>query len=214
MQITVVPVTPFQQNCSIIADEATGKAAIVDPGGDIDDVLGALREHGWQAERILLTHAHIDHAGATAALAAQLGIPVEGPHRGDAFWIERLPEQSRMFGFPTVQPFTPDRWLEHGDTVQVGGETLEVLHCPGHTPGHIVFFHRREKIALVGDVLFAGSIGRTDLPGGDHATLIASIRERLWPLGDDVTFVPGHGPTSTFGEERRSNPFVGDRAVY
>jgi glyoxylase-like metal-dependent hydrolase (beta-lactamase superfamily II) len=164
-------------------------------------------------EKILLTHAHIDHAGAVAELARARDLPIEGPHEGDRFWIDALPEQGRMFGVGAAERFVPDRWLEHGETVRVGGETFEVLHCPGHTPGHVVFFHRAQRFALVGDVLFAGSIGRSDFPGGDHATLIGSIRERLFPLGDDVRFVPGHGPTSTFGAERRSNPFVSDAAV-
>jgi glyoxylase-like metal-dependent hydrolase (beta-lactamase superfamily II) len=213
MQVVVVPVTPFQQNCSIIWHEATGEGAVIDPGGDLDQIRGVLREQGVTLTKILLTHTHIDHAGGTAELAAETGVPIEGPHPGDQYWIDRLAEQSRMFGFPQVESFAPTRWLEQGDTVNVGNEILEVSHCPGHTPGHIVFFHRRAKIAFVGDVLFAGSIGRTDFPGGDYDTLIRSITQRLWPLGDDVTFVPGHGPTSTFGQERRSNPFVGDRAL-
>lgn len=210
MQVTIIPVTAFQQNCSVIWDEANGAAAIIDPGGDIESILEVLRHNDLKAERILLTHAHIDHAGGTADLARTLGVPIEGPHRADQFWIDGLPQQSRMFGLPAAATFTPQRWLDQGDTVQVGGETLEVSHCPGHTPGHVVFFHRDARIAFVGDVLFAGSIGRTDLPGGDYDTLIASIRQRLWPLGDDVTFVPGHGPTSTIGHERRTNPFVAD----
>jgi hydroxyacylglutathione hydrolase len=212
MQVLVLPVTAFQQNCSVIWHEPTGEAAIVDPGGDLEEIRTALTEHNLTPRKILLTHGHIDHAGGTAVLARELSVPIEGPHIGDRFWIEQLAEQSRMFGFPPSQSFTPDRWLDQGDTVSVGAETLEVHHCPGHTPGHVVFFHRAQRLAFVGDVLFAGSIGRTDFPGGHHQTLIDSIKGRLWPLGDDVTFVPGHGPTSTFGEERRSNPFVGDRA--
>jgi hydroxyacylglutathione hydrolase len=211
MQVIILPVTPFQQNCSIIHDDHSSAAAIIDPGGDVEQIIEVIRDSNLTAERILITHAHIDHAGGAADLARELGVPVEGPHRADASWIARLPEQGRMTGFPSVSAFTPQRWLDQGDTVQVGAETLEVLHCPGHTPGHIVFFHRGSRVAFVGDVLFSGSIGRTDLPGGDYDTLIASIRQKLWPLGDDVTFVPGHGPTSTFGEERRTNPFVGDR---
>jgi glyoxylase-like metal-dependent hydrolase (beta-lactamase superfamily II) len=211
MQVIIVPVTPFQQNCSVIWDERTGEGAVIDPGGDLGQIRDVIRDNEITPAKILLTHAHIDHAGGTAELARELGVPIEGPHPGDRFWIEQLAQQSRMFGFPAVASFEPTRWLDQGDTVTVGGETLEVSHCPGHTPGHVVFFHRREKIAFVGDVLFAGSIGRTDLPGGDYDTLIRSITLRLWPLGDDVTFVPGHGPTSTFGHERQTNPFVGDR---
>ena len=210
MQVAVVPVTPFQQNCSVLWCERTRRAAIVDPGGDLERVLPVLEQEGLQLERILLTHAHLDHAAATAELARRTGVPVEGPHPGDRFWIEQLPEQARMFGFGVGEVFEPDRWLEQGDVVRVGELELAVLHCPGHTPGHVVFFHEPGRFAFVGDVLFAGSIGRTDFPGGNHAQLLSSIRERLFPLGDDVTFLPGHGPTSTFGEERRSNPFVAD----
>lgn len=211
MQVTILPVTLFAQNCSIIRDSGSNAAAIIDPGGDIEKILEVVANQGLAPERILLTHAHLDHVGGAAALAGELGVPIEGPHRADESWVARLPEQGRMFGFPFVSAFTPQRWLDQGDTVRVGAETLEVLHCPGHTPGHVVYFHRPGKIAFVGDVLFAGSIGRTDLPGGDYDTLISSIRERLWPLGDDVTFVPGHGPNSTFGAERKTNPFVADR---
>ena len=213
MQVVVVPVTAFQQNCSVIWSETSRAGAVIDPGGELERIREVIRENEVDVKKILLTHAHIDHAGGTAELAAALDVPIEGPHRGDQFWIDGLPEQSRMFGFPAATPFEPTRWLEQGDTVDVGGETLEVNHCPGHTPGHVVFFHRATRIAFVGDVLFAGSIGRTDFPGGDHDTLIRSITGRLWPLGDDVTFVPGHGPASTFGRERQTNPYVSDRAV-
>ncbi len=210
MRVIVIPVTPFQQNCSLIWCETTRRGAVVDPGGDTERVLKAAAREDVTIEKLLVTHAHIDHAGATARLARELGVPIEGPQREDRFWIELLPQQGAKYGFPPAEAFVPDRWLEHGDIVSVGEVTLEVIHCPGHTPGHLVFFDRTGRIALVGDVLFQGSIGRTDFPRGDHATLIASIRERLWPLGDDVVFVPGHGPTSTFGDERASNPFVGD----
>lgn len=212
LRAVVVPVTAFQQNCSVVWCTVTGEGAVIDPGGDLDQVLAVAREHGVTLTKILLTHAHIDHAGGTAELADKLGLPIEGPHPGDRYWIDRLPEQSRLFGFPAVAKFEPGRWLDQGDRVQVGAETLEVFHCPGHTPGHVVFFNRPARLAFVGDVLFAGSIGRTDFPGGDYDTLIRSIRDRLWPLGDDVTFVPGHGPASTFGQERKTNPFVGERA--
>jgi hydroxyacylglutathione hydrolase len=174
-------------------------------------VLSTLDKQGLELEKILLTHAHLDHAAGTAELAELTDVPIEGPHEGDKFWIDGLPEAAERYGFPPAEAFDPDRWLDQGDKVTVGGEILEVLHCPGHTPGHVVFFHRGARFAWVGDVLFAGSIGRSDFPGGDHETLLRSIRERLFPLGDDVTFVPGHGPTSTFGNERRSNPFVADR---
>ena len=203
----IIPVTPFAQNCSLLWCTATRRAAVVDPGGDVPMILAAVAARGVVVERILVTHGHIDHAGAVAALADELKVPIEGPQREDAFWIEGMPQQSKMFGFPDVRSFVPDRWLEHGDRVQVGNEMLDVVHCPGHTPGHVVFFSAEERLALVGDVLFKGSIGRTDFPRGDFDTLIASIRGRLWPLGDDVEFIPGHGPMSTFGVERATNPF-------
>lgn len=211
MRALIIPVTPFEQNCSLIWNEDNRRAAVVDPGGNLERVLAQMDKEGLTLEKILLTHAHLDHAAATAELAGLKQVPIEGPHRGDKFWIDALPQATRQYGFPPAESFEPDRWLEQGDTVTVGGETMDVLHCPGHTPGHVVFFHRTARLAWVGDVLFAGSIGRSDFPGGDHATLLQSIRERLFPLGDDVTFVPGHGPTSTFGAERKSNPFVADR---
>ncbi len=210
MKYQMIPVTAFAQNCTLLWCENSRQAAVVDPGGDLDKVLAVIEREQLQLTKILLTHAHIDHAGAVAELAAKSALPIEGPQRADKFWIDLLPQQSAMFGFPAAQSFTPDRWLEQGDQVQVGEETLEVLHCPGHTPGHLVFFHAPSRLAIVGDVLFAGSIGRTDFPQGNHADLIRSIKERLWPLGDDVAFIPGHGPMSTFGQERRTNPFVAD----
>ncbi|MEK7435997.1 MAG: MBL fold metallo-hydrolase [Pseudomonadota bacterium] len=213
MKVTIIPVTPFQQNCSLLVCEKTNKAAVVDPGGDLELILDAVQQQGVELEKILLTHGHIDHCGATAQLSQELGLPIEGPHVDDRFLIEGLPAQGLRFGFPQLQAFTPARWLANGDTVRFGAVELQVRHCPGHTPGHVVFFSPEYRLALVGDVLFAGSIGRTDLPRGDHAALIHSIRERLWPLGEDVTFVPGHGPTSTFGAERESNPFVADRVL-
>ena len=210
MHSLVIPVTPFQQNCSLVWD-AHGRAAVIDPGGDLDRILGEADRRGLALTKILLTHGHVDHCAGTAQLARQRALPVEGPHRDDRFWIEALPEAAAQFGLPPTEAFEPDRWLEQGDRVSVGDDTLEVLHCPGHTPGHVVFFHAAQRLAWVGDVLFAGSIGRSDFPRGDHRALIASIREQLFPLGDDVRFVPGHGPASTFGAERRTNPFVADR---
>ena len=204
-----IPVTPFQQNASILWCDRTREAAVVDPGGELPRLLAAVRELGVELRQILLTHAHIDHAGGAGQLAREQGLPIVGPHRGDAFWIDALAQQSAMFGFAPAETFAPTRWLEDGDTVQVGQVVLSVRHCPGHTPGHVVFHDPAAQRAFVGDVLFAGSIGRTDLPGGDYDELIASIRERLWPMGDDTVFIPGHGPESTFGRERRSNPFVG-----
>lgn len=210
MKYSIIPVTPFQQNCTLLWCESTNRAAVVDPGGDVAKIIAKVDELGLVLEKILLTHAHIDHAGGTAELSSSAGIPIEGPHQEDKFWIDGLPKQSQMFGFPDVEVFDPDRWLVDGDTVSFGNETLGVLHCPGHTPGHVVFYHAAEQLALVGDVLFQGSIGRTDFPKGDHPTLISSIREKLFPLGDEVAFIPGHGPMSTFGQERKSNPFVSD----
>ena len=209
LQASIVPVTPFQQNCTILSCDRTRKAAVVDPGGDLDRIRAAVARLGVTVEKILLTHGHIDHAGGTAELARELGVPVEGPQEEDRFWIEGMPQQSQRFGFPPAEAFEPDRWLRDGDTVTVGEERFDVIHAPGHTPGHVVFVHRQARLAIVGDVLFAGSIGRTDFPRGDHQTLVDSIRNKLFPLGDDITFIPGHGPTSTFGEERASNPFVG-----
>lgn len=213
MKYAVIPVTPFVQNCSLVWCPATMTGAVVDPGGDIDRILAVVADKGVTLEKILLTHGHLDHAGGTADLAEREGLPVEGPHIEDKFWIDAMAQQATMFGVRGARAFTPDRWLKAGDTVGFGKVTLEVRHCPGHTPGHVIFFHKASRLALVGDVLFAGSIGRTDFPRGDHATLIRSIREQLWPLGDDVTFISGHGPISTFGTERRTNPFVADHAA-
>lgn len=208
MKFTVIPVTPFEQNCTLVACEETRRAAVVDPGGDIDRILQEAETQGLTLEKILITHAHIDHAGAAGELSRRLGIPIEGPHREDKFWIDDLSEQAKMFGFPPAECFEPARWLDQGDVVQVGNQQLEVRHCPGHTPGHVVFFNPAEKVAIVGDVLFNGSIGRTDFPKGDHATLLRSIREQLWSMGDDVEFISGHGPVSTIGHERATNPFL------
>ena len=205
-----VPVTPFQQNCSLVWCDQTQVAAVIDPGGDIDRVLAEVQRLGLKLEQIWLTHAHIDHAGGAGELAQRLQLPIIGPHKGDQFWIDGLPQQSQMFGFPAAQTFKPTRWLVDGDTVDLGKSTVQVRHCPGHTPGHVVFYSSEANRAFVGDVLFAGSIGRTDFPQGDHDTLIASITQRLWPMGNDTVFIPGHGPESTFGRERRSNPYVAD----
>jgi glyoxylase-like metal-dependent hydrolase (beta-lactamase superfamily II) len=206
----IIPVTPFAQNCTLLWDAQTRHGAFVDPGGDLDRLLAAAEKLGVTIDKLLLTHGHIDHAGGAGELAARLQVPIEGPQQEEIFWIDQLAAQSRSFGFPPARPFTPDRWLRDGDTVRVGEQTLQVLHTPGHTPGHVVYFHAPSRLAIVGDVLFAGSIGRTDFPRGNHQALLDAIREKLWPLGDDVAFIPGHGPMSTFGEERRSNPFVGD----
>ena len=208
LRYRTLPVTPFQQNCSLVWCDETLQAAVIDPGGDLEEVLAESERLGLKLGQIWLTHAHIDHAGGTAELAERLGLPIIGPHPGDQFWIDQLDQQSRMFGFPPSAPFTPTRWLHDGDTVSVGYCTLSVRHCPGHTPGHVVFHSPDISRAFVGDVLFAGSIGRTDFPQGNHEQLIHSIVSRLWPMGDDTVFIPGHGPESSFGRERRSNPFV------
>ncbi|OAI20001.1 MULTISPECIES: MBL fold metallo-hydrolase [Methylomonas] len=210
MRYQIIPVTAYQQNCTLLVCERSRKAALVDPGGDLELLLAAVAQHDAELESILVTHGHLDHVGGVAALAEKLSLPISGPHQDDDFWIQLLPEQCRMFGFPPTKIFKPDRWLRDGDSVQVGLNTLQVLHCPGHTPGHVVFYDSDARLAIVGDVLFKGSIGRTDFPRGDHQALLDSIRLKLWPLGDDVKFIPGHGPMSTFGAERKSNPYVGD----
>ena len=210
MKFQIIPVTPYQQNCSLIWCEETGRAALIDPGGEPGRLLDAVAQHGLTLEKVLLTHGHIDHVGAAALIAERMGVPIQGPHPDDGFLLGALPQQATMFGFPHTEPFMPERWLEDGETVTVGEVQMQVLHCPGHTPGHLVFYQPEARLAFVGDVLFKGSIGRTDFPRGDHATLIRSIRGKLWPLGDDVRFVPGHGAMSTFGQERLTNPFVGD----
>jgi hydroxyacylglutathione hydrolase len=204
-----VPVTAFSQNCSIVWCGETMDAAVIDPGGELPRLRDEVARLGVTLKAVWLTHAHIDHAGAAGQLARELSLPIVGPHEGDRFWIDGLPQQSRMFGFPPAESFEPTRWLHDGDTVTLGRSTLAVRHCPGHTPGHVVFHSAEIERCFVGDVLFAGSIGRTDFPGGDFDTLIASITQRLWPMGDETVFIPGHGPESTFGHERRTNPFVG-----
>ena len=212
LQFRIIPVTPFQQNCTLLWCDRTGKAAIVDPGGDTELILAAIDENGVLPDRILLTHGHLDHVGATAELASRLRLRISGPHEHDAFLLQSLPSQCAMFGFPPTEPFTTDEWLAHGDRIALGDAELSVIHSPGHTPGHVVYYSAEDRLAQVGDVLFRGSIGRTDFPRGNHADLIHSIRNRLFPLGDDVRFIPGHGPMSDFGTERRTNPFVGDAA--
>ena len=209
LQYLTIPVTPFQQNCSLIWDDQTRQAAVVDPGGDLEVLLDAVAKLGLKLEQIWITHAHVDHAAGTAELAERLGLPIIGPHPGDQFWIDRLAASAQSYGFPAATEFTPTRWLQDGDTVTLGNHTLQVRHCPGHTPGHVVFYSPEIKRAFVGDVLFAGSIGRTDFPMGNHDDLINAIVQRLWPMGDDTVFIPGHGPESTFGRERKSNPYVG-----
>ncbi|KZZ44110.1 MAG: MBL fold metallo-hydrolase [Saccharospirillaceae bacterium] len=210
LSVAVVPVTAFAQNCTILMCNNTKQAAVIDPGGEVGRIKQQLEKMGATARKILLTHAHIDHAGGTAELARELDLTIEGPHEGDLFWIQSLPQQSAMFGFPAVESFTPDRWLNDGDEVEVGELTFRVIHAPGHTPGHVVFYNPQQKLAFVGDVLFNGSIGRTDFPRGNHAELVSSIRDKLFPLGDDIEFICGHGPNSTFGHERQHNPFVSD----
>lgn len=212
MKAAILPVTPLQQNCSLIWCTATNKAALVDPGGDLDKIKAGIAEAGVAMEKILITHGHIDHCGEAGVLAKELGLPIEGPHEADRFWISRLDEDGKQYGI-NGEVFEPDRWLDEGDTVTVGDLTLQVLHCPGHTPGHIVFFHAPSRFAIVGDVLFQGSVGRTDFPMGNHQDLLDAITQKLWPLGDDITFIPGHGPTSTFAQERKTNAFVSDQAL-
>jgi glyoxylase-like metal-dependent hydrolase (beta-lactamase superfamily II) len=210
LQSLTLPVTPFQQNCSIVWCDATREAAVIDPGGELPRLLAAVQERGLQLKAIWLTHAHIDHAGGAGQLAREQGLPIVGPHPGDQFWIDGLAQQSRMFGFPPAEAFVPDRWLHDGDTVRIGEETLSVRHCPGHTPGHVVFHSASAGRVFVGDVLFAGSIGRTDFPGGNHQQLIDAIRTRLWPMGDATVVVPGHGPETSIGRERAGNPYVAE----
>jgi hydroxyacylglutathione hydrolase len=206
----IVPVTPFVQNCSVLICKETKEAAIVDPGGDLDLIVTAVSHLNARITKILVTHGHADHAGAVGATAAHYNVPIIGPHADDLFWIDSLREQGARFGLTTARPFVPDVWLSDGDRVEVGTCVLQVLHCPGHTPGHVVFYHPASNLAVVGDVIFQGSIGRTDFPRGDHDTLIRSIRNHLFLLPEETTFIPGHGPKSTFAKEKKTNPFVGD----
>jgi hydroxyacylglutathione hydrolase len=212
LKAAILPVTPLQQNCCLIWCTKTMRGAFTDPGGDLPKLREAIRQTGVTVEKILLTHGHIDHCGSAGIFAEELGVPIEGPQEEDRFWISRLDDDGRRYGVPG-RPFEPSRWLEDGDTVTVGELTLDVRHCPGHTPGHVVFHHPQSKLAIVGDVLFQGSIGRTDFPRGNHQQLLDSITQRLWPMGGDTAFVPGHGPMSTFAQERATNPFVGDAVL-
>lgn len=210
LEFKIIPVTPFAQNCSVVWCSQTKLAAVVDPGGELPKIREVISREGLELDKILITHAHLDHAGGTAELARNTGVPIVGPHTADQFWIDLLPEQCQQFGFEG-ESFAPDQWLEHGDTVSLGNLLFDVVHCPGHTPGHVVFVEKNENFAAVGDVLFQGSIGRSDFPQGNQQELISSIRDRLFPLGDDIQFIPGHGPMSNFGHERRTNAFVADK---
>jgi glyoxylase-like metal-dependent hydrolase (beta-lactamase superfamily II) len=211
--VFVTPVTPLQQNCTTVWCTATMKAAVIDPGGSVDAVLGEVARRGLMLDQIWITHGHLDHAGGAAEMAEKSGAPIVGPHPADQFWIDGIPGQGQMYGLPEARSFVPTRWLGEGDTLTLGETIWAVHHCPGHTPGHVIFFNAAARFAQVGDVLFKGSVGRTDFPQSDPAALVRSVVEKLWPLGDDVTFVPGHGPISTLGDERRTNPFVSDRAL-
>jgi hydroxyacylglutathione hydrolase len=213
LRVEVVVVTPFQQNCSIIWCSETMEGAVVDPGGDTDKIIAMIQKHQINIKQILLTHGHLDHAGGAAKLKREIAVPVIGPHKGDDFWLQGIEKQAQSYGFPGAENCTPDQWLEEGETIQVGNEVLAVYHCPGHTPGHVVFYHKDSGLAFVGDVIFKGSIGRTDFPQGNHADLISSITTKLWPLGGDTRFVCGHGGISDFATERENNPFVADRVL-
>lgn len=212
LRAAIVPVTPLQQNSTLIWCTETMRGAFTDPGGDLHRLRAAAQQHGVTIEKLLITHGHIDHCGQAGMLAAELGVPIEGPHEADRFWISRLDDDGRKYGIEG-KPFEPDRWLVDGDTVTVGNLTLDVYHCPGHTPGHVVFHHAPSKLAIVGDVIFQGSIGRTDFPMGNHQDLLDAITGKLWPLGGDTVFVPGHGQPSNFAQERRTNPFVADSVL-
>ncbi|WP_299140933.1 MBL fold metallo-hydrolase [uncultured Vibrio sp.] len=210
LKYQVVPVTSFAQNCSIVWCDETMEGIVVDPGGDVQQLAAIIEDLGVKVVNLVLTHGHLDHVGGTVPLAEILKVNIVGPHKADNFWLQGLENQSQMFGFPLCKAFEPNTWLEEGDKVTFGNQVIDVIHTPGHTPGHVVLFSEQARLAFVGDVLFNGAIGRTDFPQGDFNTLIASIKTKLWPLGSDVTFVPGHGPESTFGRERASNPFVAD----
>jgi len=211
LKAAIIPVTPLQQNCSVVWKDGSKIAVVIDPGGDLPNIENFIHEQGLTLSKIFITHGHLDHAGGAFELAQKYGVEIEGPHKEDEFLVSTLEEQAKRFGLDAAKNFIPNRWLVEGDQIDIDGEKLDVYHCPGHTPGHIIFHHPESKLAIVGDVLFQGSIGRTDLPGGNTQDLLDAIRDKLWPLGDDVTFVPGHGPISTFGQERRTNPYVADQ---
>ena len=211
LKAAIIPVTPLQQNCSVVWKDGSKIAVVIDPGGDLPNIENFIQEQGLTLSKIFITHGHLDHAGGAFELAQKYGVEIEGPHKEDEFLVSTLEEQAKRFGLDAAKNFIPNRWLVEGDQIDIDGEKLDVYHCPGHTPGHIIFHHPESKLAIVGDVLFQGSIGRTDLPGGNTQDLLDAIRDKLWPLGDDVTFVPGHGPISTFGQERRTNPYVADQ---
>ena len=210
LQFEVIPVTPFEQNATLLWCDVTLRAAVVDAGGDLPRIHARIAAHGLTVDKLLLTHGHIDHAGGAAELAAELGVAIEGPHQAESFWLDQLPQQGKMFGFAPSAPLTPARWLAEGDRVSIGEEMLEVIHCPGHTPGHVVFYSASAGLLIAGDVLFAGSIGRTDFPMGNHQQLISAIRDKLFKLPGDTVVLPGHGPLTTLGDEKRHNPFVAD----
>ena len=213
LKVEIVMVTAFQQNCSVIWCTETLVGAVIDPGGDVEKIMDVINRHNIKVDKILLTHGHLDHAGGAAKLARELEIPVVGPQKDDEFWLQGMENQAQMYGLPGAENCSPDQWLNDGEEVQVGNQVLSVLHCPGHTPGHLIFYNKDSELAFVGDVLFKGSIGRTDFPRGDHATLIHSITSKLWPLGGQTRFISGHGEISDFASERATNPFVGDRAL-
>ncbi len=213
LRVEVVVVTPFQQNCSVIWCSETLKGAVIDPGGDVERIIAKIQQHQINVSQVLLTHGHLDHAGGAAELKRLLNIPVIGPHQDDLFWLHGITEQGRQYGFTGAENCTPDQWLNEGETIQVGNEQLAVYHCPGHTPGHVIFYHQASGLAFVGDVLFKGSIGRTDFPKGNHQDLIDSITSKLWPLGGETRFVSGHGGISTFANERQTNPHVADQVL-
>ncbi len=213
LRVERVIVTPFQQNCSVIWCSESLEGAVIDPGGDIDRIIDVIHQHNINIKQILLTHGHLDHAGGAAALSKHLSIPINGPHKADEFWLQGITEQGKQYGFSGAENCQPDNWLNEGDCISIGKESLSTIHCPGHTPGHLVFHHANSSLAFVGDVIFKGRIGRTDFPQGNHQALIDSITKKLWPLGNQTRFLSGHGPLSTFGEERQNNAFVADKRL-
>jgi len=213
MEIRIIPVTPLQQNTSLIWNRQTKEGVFVDPGGETDRLMAAAEQFGVKIVKIWLTHGHLDHAGAAAEIRERTGAPIEGPHKDDQWLLDEIEAQGAKYGITDGRNVTPDRYLEEGDTLTLGDMEFGVTHCPGHTPGHVVIYQKEGKLAFVGDVLFRGSIGRTDFPKGNHQQLLDAIVANLWPLGDDMRFVPGHGPMSTFGQERKDNPFVGDHVL-